>query len=243
MKALLVIMIVAGLMLAACTAGNTSQPKPADDNNAANQETAPSGDSAGTTDDSMKNEKIAPADDASAEWKSLVGKNVGLSFMVKYEVQSNANGQATNAEMTQYSKSGKSRVDSMAQGMESRAYMMDNKVYSCINQGTWMCFAADSQQDSGADLTKYNDDSKAYQVTAMPSRNIAGKTAKCFQIIVESAKAQYCLSPEGVPLYIMSEGSEGGVSYTSTMTAKEYSTSVSDLVFELPAEPTAMPTY
>lgn len=151
-----------------------------------------------------------------------------VEFQVTYDIES----KDYSGEMTQYIKGSKIRVDVETQGINAQTYVLD-KVYSCTDaQGSWMCFTSENDVEYGV-----NEDVKEnvadYEVVAIGDKVVAGVNTKCFRIEVEDGTVEYCYSGDNVPLYVKTITSQG----TTELTATTYSTSVSDSVFELPAEP------
>jgi hypothetical protein len=172
--------------------------------------------------------------------KSLFEKMGGvIQYKVKYDVVAVQSGETTTYEQTMVIKNKNSRID-MATGEASvSTYMIDDVVYMCTtSDGTSNCFEYPStdktaEQSKNSGDTDLRNNYESYKFTPLPSRVIAGATTTCFKYNVELAEMQFCYSNEGVPLYIKATG-EGHV---NEMTATQYSTTVSDSEFKLPAEP------
>lgn len=113
--------------------------------------------------------------------------------------------------------------------------------------GNWMCMEfpqMDGEDTSTFDPRATNEDFAeeldSWFVEELPDRTIAEETAKCFSTTmaeVASQETEVCYSSEGVPLYIGHVNPDG--SYT--LEAIEFSRTVSDSDFELPAEPEDFP--
>lgn len=147
------------------------------------------------------------------------------------------------SEISQYVKGmQKFRSDVTAAGMETRTYVVDSNAYLCSKLGaSWSCmkFAIpqnDSSQSSYQLENQLQTDSSKYTVTADGTMQVAGTTATCFKVVSTEGNTRYCVSAEGVPLYVLSNAQSEGKAVEFEMKAKSYSTAVSDSDFVLPAE-------
>jgi len=125
------------------------------------------------------------------------------------------------------------KIEFILVGQSQEIYFVNSKVYMCGKQNNqMMCYevpeADKTTVKNDRDLRKNWD---KFTIEDKGTRTIAGASAIC--IYITETKSDYCYSKEGVPLYIKSP-SKG---YTTEMTAKEYSTSVKDSEFTLPATP------
>jgi len=165
-------------------------------------------------------------------------KNI-MTQTVKYKVSYNINAAGQSTQMTQYFSGKNFRTDVMAQGYETRSYMVDGTFTTCNKiSGSWTCSQLDTktgQQQNTAENTqediKENIDS--YNVEGIGTRTVAGVQADCYRITMEQGTSEYCYSKDYVPLYMKMTFGE----YTTEMTATSYSTSVTAADFVLPAEP------
>jgi len=112
-------------------------------------------------------------------------------------------------------------------------FWMDSKVYSCTYDPKMCVVFAGQQEQPKTGTEDVERNTESYKFVAKPSRVIAGTAAKCFEVSNAQGSAEVCYSNEGIPLYTKSTTPSG----TVEMTATDYSTSVSDSVFTLPAEP------
>ena len=235
MKGLLVIGIVCAMLLLGCAAqGAPAQNPPAQAPGGAANPAVPAqappviGVSPPKENKTEINPPEAPAISAS---DALLGAmRVSGGWKVVYDVTA---GSASSYEMTQYLKGSNIRTDMTASGMQARTYMVSGKVSSCVLAGTkWMCTDMTAQMgNTTSDLSQQLQSEQAkYTITADGTESIAGTTATCYKIVSSDGTDRYCISPEGVPLYIKTsaEGSE------MVMQAKSYSTSVADSDFALP---------
>ena len=175
---------------------------------------------------------------ADSEFREMLqGKN-RIEWQAAYDIKGKYGQQEFQSSTTQYFKGTKSRMDVLQGGLESRSYVIDGTSYFCTKTGKLSCSKLPSSKDVLAELNKMENDVNSgnieYTVKSDGTKSIAGATAKCFLLSVpsKSTTLRYCFSKEGVMLYTLSQGSSG----TTEMTAKTYSTSVSDSIFQLPAE-------
>jgi len=150
------------------------------------------------------------------------------TFMVRYDIK----GQEALTEMTMYSKNGNMRYDTVSHGNQSSLFLIDNKIYSCSYDPKMCVFFSGETEKPKTGIENVEQNVANETVISKPSRTIAGMTAKCFAV-TDGQSSEACYSSDGVLLYVKSE-SNGNV---YEMTATDYSTSVSDSVFALPAEP------
>lgn len=181
-----------------------------------------------TADQAAAKNEAAPSGDAKGILTGLIGSKAP-TYMVSYDIT----GGNDLSKMTMYFKSGKMRYDTEAHGNKSSLFVMDNTIYTCSFEPK-MCISLGQQNETpktGTENVEKNLEN--YNIVAKPSRTIAGTTAKCFALSNADGAAEACYSSQGVPLYMKST-SQGSV---YEMTATDYSTSVSDSAFTLPAEP------
>lgn len=127
------------------------------------------------------------------------------------------------------------RVDTIMQGTESRVYKVGSDMYTCTNTGTWVCYrysGVAAGEDMGALQSGLENEPETYTVTLNGTMNIAGVTATCYKVVKDGTTTRYCISAEGVPLYI---SMSGGSASATVMSATSYSTSVSNSDFTPPA--------
>lgn len=140
--------------------------------------------------------------------------------------------------MSQFVLGDKMRTDVNIGGMDTRSYVLNGDVISCMYQAdSWFCFDSESNDDFDDEVVVEDpliDDFESFtgSVRKISSRNIAGVQANCFEVEYDDFVYVYCYSNEGVPLLV--EGDDG-VNYWS-MVAREFSLSVEGDAFDLPAE-------
>jgi hypothetical protein len=165
-----------------------------------------------------------------------------LEYKVKYDVKTTSGNKTTSMIQTMALKGKNSMVSIESKSMSSSVYTIDGKSYTCtISGNNKMCFESPGSTSQTDTTVKKNNDLrenwKNYNVASKGTRTIAGKPAICFSYSVSGNTVENCLSQEGVPVYMKMSASNVEAEYTAT----EYSASVSDSEFELPAEPQKLP--
>ena len=200
----------------------------------------------------VQTEKPAATDSAKSELKSLFAGRVP-EYSVSYNSVVSGGGQEHKTRMAYYMNGAdRIRIDTIAEGAaaESRFYTLAGKYVMCIRQGPeWTCMNVAGKEQSGTtdpqdDLKKFEEQIDASAVAALPGRVIAGVSTKCYQttLTVNDSQAKgsglssgqyvYCLTSEGVPLYI--EASTQTLKMTQE--ADSYSTKVADSDLIPPAQ-------
>ena len=250
MKQFLLIALVAAMLLLGC-AGSSAPPaqQPAAQNNqqSANGQQPPAGSNqqpaaSNNVPAVVNNQPPATQPSGSPLDDLLATLQHGGSWKVTYSIT--GTNMQTALQISQYVKgTDKIRNDMAVQGMESRTYILGNDAYTCTSQqGSWTCYkyTGAMQAYGSADISKgLEADSSKYTVTADGTMQVAGTTATCYQVVSSDGTSRYCVSAEGVPLYVKSTSKDNTV---MEMTATSYSASVSDADFTLPATPTELPT-
>jgi len=111
--------------------------------------------------------------------------------------------------------------------------LVDSTLTSCTNNDGWNCYKMELKKDA---LAKFEDEvetSQKYKIEADGTKVVAGVTAKCYKVTDtdDSVTVKYCFSSEGVPLYVYFQSPQA----MTEMTARSYTKTVSDSVFDLPA--------
>jgi len=166
------------------------------------------------------------AADAKSIFSNLLA-NKAKTFMVSYDMKGEE-----ISKMTMYFKGGKIRYDVVSDSQEVSLFFIDNKAYSCTKSPK-MCIISEQAQKPSTGTESVEKNIEQSTIVSKPSRVIAGKTAKCFEVSNAQGSFEVCYSNEGIMLY--SKVSLQGKTFE--MTATDYSTTVQDSVFELPAEP------
>ena len=158
-------------------------------------------------------------------------------YMVTYEYSF----MGQDMSMTQYASGSNFRTDSVAMGVESRNYILGDRVVTCMLQDSWMCFETDMSEvddvQAGADpvFDDVEHDSFDGVIEPLPGRTIAGVSADCFRVVSDEYDGAYtyCFSSQGIPLFVELDSEFGDW----RMIATEFSSSVPGNAFDLPAEP------
>ena len=233
MKGLLVIGLVCAMLFLGCAAQQpAAQNPPTQPVGAAANPAAPAQPATGgATAKENKTETKPPEAPAKSASDTLLGAlKAGSGYKVVYDVTA---GTAGSYVMTQYIKGGNSRIDMALSGMESRTYTVSGKVNSCVLAGAkWMCSDVTSQMGSQADLgEQLQTQASKYTITADGTESVASTTATCYKVISSDGTVRYCISSDGVPLYVKTTAQGTEV----VMKAKSYSTGVADADFALPS--------
>ena len=196
-----------------------------------------------TSDDEMSEDEFAVEesddgemdmvmDDARNALEAFFAKKDRLEFSVTYDLSMP---NVASGTMTQYFKDeAHMRVDSNILDIESQTFIVEGAITSCTNLGSWNCIdLAEFDVPTVSAQNDIEENMDAYAIVGVASRTIAGVSATCFSIAGEEFAYEMCFSPEGVPVYVESPTLQGDVAFTAT----SYSLSVTDSVFDLPAEP------
>jgi len=130
-----------------------------------------------------------------------------------------------------YYKDGILRNDNFDETGESRQYFFKDELVMCTKPDEWTCNSIPIGLDASQsfDLSQYEKIIDKVDIIKGEDSEIAGTTTRCFQIVYDRVGRNLCFSPEGVVLMFESQGSR--------FTASEYSTSIEEDAFELPADP------
>lgn len=218
MKTILALLVVLAFIVSGCSSSTPEQ----------NLNTVDSSktDSVGTsqTGDETVSKTETTVSNANSKLKGI------LSSTVKYKVTYDITSVGTTSQMTQYISGDKVRIDMTSDGMEIQSYYLNSEYVVCNKAtGNWMCQKM-TYTPSATDDVKKNVES--YDVQSIGTKMVAGVTADCYKITTKDGAVEYCYSKDNVPLYIKT--TSGAIS--SEMTAKSYSTSVSDADFIAPAK-------
>ncbi len=184
-----------------------------------------------TTDSGMQEKSQDSGSVSSESAKDVIADVISgrtKTFMVAYQVT----GAGESNEMTMFVKDKKFRYDSGTGEEKGSIFFVDGKVYSC-SYNPEMCVEFGDGEEPPSVTEEIESNLEGYNVMSKPDRTIAGAKAKCFGVGGTGTSVEVCYSEKGVPLYTKSEA-DGQV---VEMVATEYSTSVSDSTFELPADP------
>lgn len=161
-------------------------------------------------------------------------------YMVKYKIESSANGVKNSNTVSWYIK-GNDKMKWNVESAEGSAtyYKIGNEAYMCSKtDGKETCLKMDIPEQTNSpekDLNSIADETK-YSTIFSGTKTIAGAVAFCYEVTLKTGanagvKSESCISKEGIPLYTKVETAQ----VTSTMEATEFSTSVADSEFVVPA--------
>ncbi len=164
------------------------------------------------------------------------------TYKVTYKWTITAGGQTQTSEQTWYYKAPKARFDfSAGPGSLFSVFTLPDGSFVCTTAGG-QSFCQKSPGGSGLDGNpaasfglQFQDHPEQFNATFQGSRSIAGQSAQCYGVKSVAAGAfgdvTSCYSPNGVPLLtkMTSQGQE------FTMEASNFSTTVADSDFTLPA--------
>lgn len=152
----------------------------------------------------------------------------------------------SEGETTIYSQIGKTRMDATYMGVDSRTYVIDEGVYTCMNAGEdWTCLSMGKNTGSIETISQEemirNYEEQGYFTQTNP-RTIINTNVSCYKLESKNENNildyEFCISNEGIPLYMKTHSNSTTGSFISEVTAISYSTTVPENSFELPAEPT-----
>jgi len=227
MKWIIGVMMILILALTACSEAPESTEMDAPED---------TGEELATPDDDAEEEVPAePEEEPETNDMSVFDKFKNRLTLPEYYVKYDYAMPEQTTEMSQYFKGNKMRSDVISEGVEARTYMADDLITSCTKQnGDWMCFEIEETTENvntGLDDARENPDEYMTMVTSAGTKTIAGEEIECFKITIETASMTYCLTDDGIPLFMsgVSEGMEW------SMTAKEFDRNVANSAFEPPA--------
>lgn len=237
-----ILLMILCLVIAACGAPQETT-QPATQNEQVNAQVEEQVDAPTTQDDHE-------TEDASAfeEFTDLFSMKMKLEYQVDYEMTTTTNGQTQEMQMAQYVKGDQIRSDVEFDGIESQTYMTGSSIISCTNDGEWMCIEMEMESSSPIDDLEEQIETNVQaghdmNVEKLPSRTVAGTSTNCFRVETDDGSVDYCLTKEGIPLYVESSGTSDSTTYDMLMEATSYSTSVPNSAFTPPAEPSQMPSF
>jgi len=221
--------VLAGVAMALAACGGAASP-------------APQATTAGTTSVAGSTQSTATGAQSGPNIADLLKAGKTTTYKATYTWTIAAGGQSTASTQTWYSKSPNSRFDySVGQGASFSIYSLADGTYLCtIVAGSGFCQKASGQaafgQNPAADFAlQLQGDPSKFNATFTGSQSIAGQQAQCYKVQSVAAGAfsdvSTCYSSSGVPLKttISASGS------TITMEATDFSTTVVDSDFTLPA--------
>lgn len=253
--------LAATLLLAGCASnagagGNAAAGAPANGNlpSAASGETilpsTPADDSnLGETKNAITNKE----ESASDKLARLFGLKDANSWKAEYDISTQVPGTGTSTSKMAIYFGGQNtmRTDAEYSGMKTRIYLLYPDSYYCNYFGIkWTCMSLPQANESAYEQAEneFESDPSKYSIDPLPPKLVAGVLAECYKMSKlpysgTDPVVSYCSSPEGIPLYTKSEITDSGTRYVTVMEATSYSMSVPASDFELPATPSAAPTF
>ncbi|MEK6959274.1 MAG: hypothetical protein AABW59_04490 [archaeon] len=149
-----------------------------------------------------------------------------------YVVQSE---ETQNIVMQNWYKGNNVKVVTETQGTISSIFFIDGNAYMCTETNeTVACYSITTgeTQISYSDEIKKNIDSYEDKVVYDGTRTVLGQTTQCYKTTEEETESKFCYNQKGATLYMEGTSSES----TWTAEATDYSETVSDSEFILPAE-------
>jgi outer membrane lipoprotein-sorting protein len=221
--------VLAGLAIALAACGGAASP-------AVQAPTATAGSVAGSTQSTTTSSAGGP------NIADVLNAGKTTTYKATYTWTITAGGQNTTSTQTWYSKPPSSRFDySIGQGASFSIYSLGDGTYLCTTvAGSGFCQKASGQaafgQNPAADFAlQLQGDPSKFNATFTGTQSIAGQQAQCYKVQSIAAGAfsdvSTCYSSTGVPLKT-TIGSSGS---TVTMEATQFSATVADADFTLPA--------
>ncbi|MBI4148086.1 hypothetical protein HY490_02240 [Candidatus Woesearchaeota archaeon] len=125
--------------------------------------------------------------------------------------------------------------------LQTGVYFIDDKGYTCIKDKKWACTELAPEQIETAHSAPGSQQAveqspELYNAQQTADRTIAGEQAHCFETSFEPApgttlQTEYCYTADGIPLYIKTTSGE----VTSEVTATNVKRIVEEKEFEIPA--------
>ena len=190
------------------------------------------------------------AADVSAQLAALLGTSKTATYKVTYKITASGSGaDAFNGEQTWYFKPPRARFDfATSQGGQKLTlsyFSLPEGTFYCFNVGAVQCLTVagvGSPLDQNAAAVAQQSliaNPSGFGATPSASKTIAGQQATCFDVSNTAGaggfdSGTFCYSKEGVPLLSTFSTPQ----YASwTVEATNYSTTVTDADFTLPAKP------
>ena len=189
---------------------------------------------------------VSPAA-SGARLSDLLASSRTAQYKVTYKI-SGSGAQGFSTEQTWYFKPPRSRFDfGMSQGGQTLTisfFSLPDGTFYCFNAGQAQCLKVSGvsspldQNPLAVANRSLIENPSAFGATFSSSRNIAGQTASCYDVTSGAASAgfstgSFCYTSDGVPL--LSQFSASGATWS--MEATNYSATVPDSDFTLPARP------
>ena len=211
--------------------------------------TAPTAAASATT-SAKPSAAASSAQDVSAQLAALLGASKNASYKVTYKITASGSGaDAFNGEQTWFFKPPRARFDfTTTQGGQKLTlsyFTLPEGTFYCFNVGQVQCLTVagvGSPLDQNAAAVAQQSliaNPSGFGATPSAGKTIAGQQASCFDVSNKAGAGgfdtgTFCYSKEGVPLLSTFSTAQ----YASwTVEATNYSTTVADSDFTLPAKP------
>ncbi len=180
-----------------------------------------------------------PQEPAGLSFAEHVEVMEGLSYYVKYnnsvETWEEYSRSSMKGVVAHFTDAERLRYESANESGSLAVYLLEEVVYTCLDPGSgWACIEeplSEAQVDPmHVTLGKI---ASGYEMPAIESRTVVGIETECFGLTLETEKMEYCFSPEGIPLYLLTEG----IGIKVEMEAVVYDADPCGFDFEPPAEP------
>lgn len=205
--------VIVGLLVAVLILSGCTQTPPAA--NTGDNTTPPANTGDNTT---------PPAGGTNPGFLNLYG--LGTEYKGTYTMALTPAQTGSGGELTWYHKGTRQRMDMATGGMQIRTFVSPDKIVLCSGATTAeeQCFEATSFSQTTVDAEDMRQNPTAYQTESLPNRTIAGQVGNCYRITYQGAQSEYCLTTDGMLLYVKSTA-EG---QTTEMTATSVTRGVTD---------------
>jgi len=193
------------------------------------------------------------ATDASAQLAATLGLAKNATYKITYKISASGSGaDAFSGEQTWWVKPPRSRFDFVlsqgGQKLTIQYFSLPEGAFSCVNVGIVQCTAVAGTTGSPVDQNPAVSAQQSlignptnFSASASGSKTLAGQTASCYDVKSKSSGAgfdsgTFCYSKDGVPLLSTFTITQPQ-SLSLTMEATNFSTTVADADFTLPAKP------
>jgi hypothetical protein len=180
----------------------------------------------------------------------LLAASKTATYKITYKISaSGAGAEGFSGEQTWYFKPPRARFDfslsQSGQALTIQYFTLPEGSFYCINIGQLRCMAAQGvgspidQNPAALAQRSLLDDPSSFGATLTGTKTIAGQTGQCYDVKASATTAAgftagtFCYTKDGVPL--LSQFSAAGSTFS--VEATNYSTTVADSDFTLPAKP------
>jgi len=193
------------------------------------------------------------AADASAQLAATLGLAKNATYKITYKISATGSGaDAFNGEQTWWVKPPRTRFDFVlsqgGQKLTIQYFSLPEGTFSCVNVGIVQCTTVAGTTGSPIDQNPAVSAQQSlignptnFSASASGSKTLAGQTASCYDVKSKASgtgfdSGTFCYSKDGVPLLSTFTITQPQ-SLSLTMEATNFSTTVADGDFTLPAKP------